>query len=120
MEGFDMNTVTLGVASREAINRSFAAAMRGEQQGEFISFATPELLLKTLTQLRWDILKKMTGAGAMSIRELARRVGRDVRRVHDDVLVLLNVGVLERAENGDIAFPYDAVHVDFTLQAETA
>ncbi|WP_250499845.1 transcriptional regulator [Caballeronia sp. GAWG1-5s-s] len=115
-----MTTVTLGIASRDDITRSFAAAMRGEKQGEFISFATPELLLRTLTQLRWDILKKMTGAGAMSIRELARRVDRDVRRVHDDVLALINVGVLERSDNGDIIFPYDAIHVDFTLQAEAA
>ncbi|VXC90565.1 conserved hypothetical protein [Burkholderia sp. 8Y] len=115
-----MTTVTLGIASRDDITRSFAAAMRGEEQGEFISFATPDLLLRTLTQLRWDILKKMTGAGAMSIRELARRVDRDVRRVHDDVLALINVGVLERSDNGDIIFPYDAIHVDFTLQAEAA
>ena len=115
-----MTTVTLGIASRDDITRSFAAAIRGEEQGELISFATPELLLKTLTQLRWDILKKMTGAGAMSIRELARRVDRDVRRVHDDVLALINVGVLERSDNGDIVFPYDAIHVDFTLQAEAA
>ncbi len=53
-----MSTVTLGVALREAITQNFAAAMRGEQQGELISFATPELLLKTLTQIRWNILRK--------------------------------------------------------------
>ncbi|CAL8481771.1 hypothetical protein [Caballeronia sp. S22] len=44
-----MNALTLGVASREAISRSFVAAMGGEQRGEFISFGTSELPLKTLT-----------------------------------------------------------------------
>ncbi|WP_218578412.1 hypothetical protein [Vineibacter terrae] len=34
---------------------------------------------------------------------------------HADVHALLNAGVLERVEDDRIAFPYDAVHVDFTL-----
>ena len=36
----------------------------------------------------------MTGAGAMSIREAARRVERDVKAVHGDVTALLNAGLL--------------------------
>jgi predicted transcriptional regulator len=115
-----MNTVTLGVASREAFSGRFAAAMKGKAQGQFIGFATPELLFQTLTQLRWKILKAMTGAGPLSIREVARRVERDVKRVHEDVSALLDVGVLERTEDGAIVFPYDAIHVDFTLQAKAA
>lgn len=115
-----MSTVTLGIASRDAIKARALAAFRGEAQGNFISFATPELLFQTLTQLRWSILKTMTGAGPMTIRELARRVERDVRRVHDDVAALLGCGVLERTDTGEIVFPYDEIHVDFTLQAQAA
>ncbi len=50
-------------------------------------------------------------------REAARRVGRDVKSVHGDVHALLDAGVLDREENGQIIFPFDAVHVDFTLTA---
>lgn len=46
----------------------------------------------------------------------ARRVGRDVRAVHGDITALLNVGILERAEGG-IIFPYEAIKVEFLLQA---
>jgi predicted transcriptional regulator len=53
----------------------------------------------------------------VSIREAARRVGRDVKAVHGDVTALLKVGVLERAEGGGIVFPYEAVKVAFLLQA---
>ena len=56
----------------------------------------------------------MTGQGAMSIREAARRVGRDVKAVHGDVHALVDAGVLDRTSEGFV-FPYDAVHVDFTL-----
>jgi phosphomannomutase len=58
----------------------------------------------------------MTGAGPLALREIARRVGRDVRGVHTDVHALLAVGLIERNEEG-FCFPYDAVHVDFMLKA---
>jgi len=40
-----------------------------------------------------------------------------VKSVHGDVHALLDAGVLRRCDNGRTAFPYDAVHVDFTLRA---
>ena len=59
----------------------------------------------------------MTGAGPMTIREAARRLGRDVKAVHGDVHALLNTGILQKTDNGLIEFPFDAIHVDFTLKA---
>jgi predicted transcriptional regulator len=59
----------------------------------------------------------MVGQGPMTIREAARRVGRDVKAVHGDVHALLDAGVLERAEGRRVVFPYDAVRIDFTLRA---
>jgi predicted transcriptional regulator len=82
-----------------------------------ISFATPELLWKVLTAKRWEILKAMAGQGAMSLREVARRVSRDVKSVHGDVHALLDAGVLRRTDPGETEFPYDSVHVEFTLHA---
>jgi len=38
----------------------------------------------------------MTGAGALTIREVARRVGRDVEAVHGDVHALLDAGLVDR------------------------
>ena len=109
-----MNTVTLSVASRDDVTRRALAAFGGQAQGLHISFASAELLWQTLTRKRWELLQAMTGQGTMSIREAARRVCRDVKAVHGDVRALLNAGVIERTGEG-ILFPYDAVHVDFTL-----
>jgi predicted transcriptional regulator len=63
------------------------------------------------------LLKRLCGAGPVSIREAARRIGRDVKAVHGDVTALLQAGVLRRAEDGRIEFPYDAVKVEFLLRA---
>ena len=87
------------------------------QKSARISFAKPELLWRVLTAKRWELLKILCGAGPVSIRETARRVGRDVKAVHGDVTALLNAGILDRSENGRIVFPYEAVKVEFLLHA---
>jgi predicted transcriptional regulator len=111
-----MKTVTLRISSRAAAKQRMAAAFAGETQGEFISFTTVDLLWKVLSTKRWEILQVMIGQGEMSMREVARRVNRDIKAVHGDVTALLDAGVLERSARG-VLFPYDAVHVDFTLKA---
>jgi predicted transcriptional regulator len=112
-----LTTVTIGVSSVEDTKARMRNAFSGQEQGAFISFASAELLWKVITPKRWDVLRTMAGAGPVSIREVARRVGRDIKTVHGDVQALLKAGVVERAEDGRIVFPSDRVHVDFVLQA---
>ena len=97
----------------------FTHAWKGgkAQKAARVSFATPELLWQVLTAKRWELLKALCGAGPMSMREAARRVGRDVKAVHADVTALLSSGVLGRAEGGGIEFPFEAVKVEFLLRA---
>ena len=111
-----MRTVTLDVSSREATNRRFLSAFEGEPQGDIISFESPALLFKVLSGKRWEVLNFMTGSGPMTIRELARRLGRDVKAVHGDVHALLNAGILQKTDSGQIVFPFEALHVDFMLK----
>jgi predicted transcriptional regulator len=114
-----MKTVTLDVRSPSDAMADFTHAWKTgkPQRSARISFSTPELLWKVLTEKRWELLKALRGAGPVSIREAARRVGRDVKAVHGDVTALLNAGVLDRTEDGQIVFPFEAVKVEFQLQA---
>ena len=112
-----MRTVTLEVSSPETSSRRFLQAFEGRPQGTFLTFESPELLFKVLSGKRWDLLRTMTGAGPLSIREAARRLGRDVKGVHGDIHALLAAGILERTDAGQVVFPYDAIHVDFMLKA---
>jgi predicted transcriptional regulator len=115
MEGNAMNTVTVGVSSFEATIDRARKAFKGIPQGERISFETVEDLWRTLTPRRWEIIRAMAGQGPMSIRAAARLVGYDVKTIHGDVQALLRAQILEKDEDGRIVFPYDAVHVDFTI-----
>ena len=61
-----------------------------------------------LTAKRWELLKALCGAGPVSIREAARRAGRDVKAVHGDVTALLDAGILNRTPEGKIEFMLQA------------
>ena len=115
-----VKTVILDVSTQEDAGEDFIRAWETgkPQKNARISFETPELLWKVLTARRWELLKSLCGVGPVSIREAARRVGRDVKTVHGDVTALLDAGVLDRTASGAIEFPYEAVKVEFLLQAE--
>ena len=112
-----MKTVTLDVAKRPEIRRRALDAFKGRKQGARISFATPELLFRLLTAKRWELIRAMTGAGPLTIREAARRVERDVKAVHGDVHALLDAGILRKTDDNRIVFPFDAIRVDVMLRA---
>ncbi len=112
-----MSTLTLEISSRDKMNKRLIRAFNGESQGTFISFESPELLFKVISGKRWELLKIMTGAGPMTIREAARRMKRDVKAVHGDVQALLKTGILQKNDKGLIIFPFEAMHVDFILKA---
>jgi predicted transcriptional regulator len=116
MEG-SLNTVTIGISSAEEVKTRAARAFAGEAQGVFVSFPSVELLWKVITPKRWQLLRLLTGAGPLSIRETARRANRDVKSVHGEIQALLAAGIVERGSDGRIEFPYDEVHVDFVLRA---
>jgi predicted transcriptional regulator len=119
LRGGIVKIVTLEVRPPKEAMAGFAQAWRSgkAEKTARISFASPELLWKVLTAKRWELLKALCGAGPVSIREAARRVERDVKAVHTDVTVLLAAGVLDRTESGAIVFPFEAVKVEFLLQA---
>ena len=93
------------------------SALEGAAQGLHITFPTVEMLWRVVTPKRLDILRALAGGTPAAIREVARRVGRDVKAVHGDVHALLDAGLIEDAGRAGVRFPYDAVRVAFTVSA---
>ena len=114
---FLLSSPPQGCGSYRGNNYSDAGGSGTTTKPGRVSFETPELLWKVLTARRWGLLKALCGVGPVSIREAARRVGRDIKTVHGDVTALLEAGVLDRTPGGAIKFPYDAIKVEFLLQA---
>lgn len=112
-----MNAVMLSVESVGNVAERAKQALKGKAQGTYISFASLDLLWKILAPNRMAVVKVLVGSEPLALREIARRLGRDVKAVHTDVQMLLKAGVLIKTESGQIFFGYDAIHVDFLLNA---
>jgi predicted transcriptional regulator len=110
-------TITLQPDWKAAIRAVGVAAMADTYQGEVLNFETPAQFFGQLSEKRWDIVRAAQGKGEMSVRELARVVDRDVKRVHDDIVVLSELGLLERTEGGGVLCPYTSMHIDMYMQA---
>ncbi|MDR1709931.1 MAG: DNA-binding protein [Candidatus Accumulibacter sp.] len=95
----------------EAANPSVARASAR------IGFPSVEAMARLMTPTRWTLVEKLTGGEPLGVRELARRLGRDVKGVHTDAAALVKAGVIDRTAEGKYSFPFDAVHVDFLLKA---
>jgi len=67
-----------------------------------------------LTERRWEMAGKLLGQGVLSIRELARRLECDAKRVQEDADALIELVRVERAA-ADIVCPFDRIHDDFEL-----
>lgn len=118
-----MTTLKVKIESLDEMMSRVSAAvhqMDGEQpDGDLatLSFPSWELMHRVLAPKRLEIVRVMAGQGPLSIREIARRVGRDFKGVHSDVDALLKSGVIDKAPAGGVEFPYDRLHFEFEIEA---
>jgi len=87
----------------------------GQYQGEHLTFPSVALFFSRLTRNRWEMVNHLLGGAPVGVRELARQLRRDVRRVHEDAAVLVTLGLLEKTGTGALCCPYGRIHIDMTL-----
>ena len=110
-------TITLQPDWKGALRAMGQAAKADAYQGETLNFESPKHFFGQLSEKRWEIVRAAQGKGELSMRELACAVGRDVKRVHEDVVILAELGLLERTEGGGVVCPYSSMHIDMYLKA---
>jgi predicted transcriptional regulator len=120
-----MKTLTITVQPHDRfVAGALAEAKRVDAgagyQGEVYSFENIELLFQTITARRWALIWKLREIGPSSLRGLARQLGRDVKRVHEDAAVLLEDGIIERDARGRLFVPYDDIKVEVSLADSVA
>ena len=84
-------------------------------QGEIRSFESPAALFRIFSPARWTLIERLQELGPVSLRALARSLGRDVKSVHRDVKVLSEEEFIERDEAGKFHVPFDRIHAEFEM-----
>ena len=85
-----------------------------EVNEKHISFENWETMIRVLSPKRLELLRHVHQQPAKNIRTLAHALGRDYRRVHQDVEALESAGLLERDKDG-LRAEYDAFDVRMTV-----
>ena len=106
-------------AFAEAIDRAKQAMRTGIPSDPLatFTFSSAAQLFSVFTVKRFELIEHLQKIGPSIVRGLARSLGRDVRRVHDDVVVLIDWGIVERNDAGKVFVPYDVIHAGFDLRA---
>ena len=94
----------MGARMLAAVERAEAGEIVSEEHLTFDSFAT---LAKLLTPKRLELLRYLHQHPAASIRSLSVALGRDYKRVHDDVTALVGAGLIERHDDDSLLAPFD-------------
>ncbi|OGT64436.1 MAG: hypothetical protein A3J38_02070 [Gammaproteobacteria bacterium RIFCSPHIGHO2_12_FULL_45_9] len=116
-------TITIQTGNLQDAAKEFTGAWhRAEKTGsisqpiEKITFTDQRLLFKTLTPRRFDILQYVHQHGRISIRALAKGVGREYSNVHQDVKVLFQLGLILKDEHSTQYYvPWDKIVTEISL-----
>ena len=111
--------VKIHVGTLKDMGQRFVSAWhrldRGEKVRErHVTFPDLPSMLNALTPKRLELLRDVHREPASSVKALAARLGRDYKRVYEDVETLAASGLLKR-EDGRVSAPYDAITAEMRL-----
>jgi predicted transcriptional regulator len=107
------------VGTLDDMGKRFVTAWRRLERGErvrerYVTFPDLPAMLNALSPRRLELLRDVHREPAPSVKALAERVGRDYKRVHEDVETLTASGLLQR-DDGRVSAPYDAITAEMRL-----
>ena len=75
-----------------------------------LTFENWQTFARVMTADRLELLRQVHRTPPRSVLALARAVGRDYKRVHEDVEALVAAGLLER-DDGGLHADYDSIQI---------
>lgn len=112
--------IHVGGSFADTKRRVLAAVARAERdEGAepevHITFETWEALAAVMTPKRIELLRHLHRQPEASIAALSRALGRDYKRVHEDVEALVAAGLINREEGGLLRAGYDEIRASVAL-----
>ena len=84
---------------------------------ERLLFADMPTLLKNLTAERWRLVEAVRQKGPLSINAAARLLRRNYKNVHGDVKRLVELGLIDKQEDGRMRMPYRTIVAQLEMAA---
>ena len=114
--------VNIHVGTLEEMGRRFAAAWKAAQAGrdlarDHITFLSLDAFKAAMSPRRLDLMRHLHRNGPMSVRRLARELGRDYKSVHRETAMLVLAGLIERQASDEVAVTWDRAVTELDLAA---
>ena len=71
---------------------------------------------RTLTPNRRKLVRTLQADGLLGVRALARRLGRDVRNIHDDLSRMKEIGMVLQGRDRKVRVPCDEIRVEIVIR----
>ena len=117
-------TVRIEIKNEKESAQDFVTAWHRAQEGmtpdqpaERIYFKDLNTLLRVLTPRRMEAIKVLHDSGPMSIRALAKTLGRDYKNVHKDIQEMERIGIVIRDRKGLLLVPWKSIIAELALAA---
>ena len=80
-----------------------------------LTLDTLPALLKSLSPARVVLIDVLRKGGPTSIYELSKRLQRNYKNVHTDVVQLASLGLIDRQADGLVGVPWDVLRAELTF-----
>ncbi len=115
-----MNQIEITILKPQAALDVFAETWRRVEGGEApvpkLAFGSLRELFSAITEKRLELLRYVATHDVLNIHQLAHRLGRNYKNVHTDVYELVELGLLEKDDHGQLIAPYDEIVIHAGLR----
>ena len=108
-----INRIEVEVLKSRAALKAFAKTWKRVEANEHVTprlaFASLHDLFSALTEKRLELMRFVASRDGLNTHQLSQRLERNYKNVHTDVVALVELGLLEKNEQGTLTAPFDEI-----------
>lgn len=108
-----MNRIEIEVLKSQAALDAYAETWRRIEGNEDVTprlvFASLRDLFSALTEKRLELMRFVASREGLNTHQLARELERNYKNVHTDVAALVELGLLDKDDEGALTAPFDEI-----------
>jgi len=115
-----MNRIEIEVLNPVAGLEGFAATWRKIRSGKAVvprlAFGSMRDLFSAITEKRLELVRFVAKNEELNTRQIAQQLRRDYKNVYTDVKDLVELGLLERDDQGRLSAPFDEIVIHASVR----
>jgi len=99
-----------------AFKNTWNAAKGNKKVTPRIVFGSLRELFSSITEKRMEVIRFIAAHEGLNTRQVSHELARDYKNIHTDVSHLIEIGLLEKDEDGLLYSPYDEIVIHTNIR----